>query len=382
MSRRLGDLGAGPFGRDFLLQAGRHAGVIGLDRRLDGADLDQRHAELALDGLADVTRGKRERGIRNRGIEDGGFADHAEIDIGRFEIALLGEVLERQSCGDAIARRLRLGHVREDDLRYLALLRGAVAIAALREQLLGVLVGNVGPFGDFLRRDRDVGDLAIFGRAELGLVLVEIAGERLRRGRIDLAGLGGAQPHEFDGALLVLETAQRFQQGFRRLEAGRDGAGDLAPQRDPLLVGDVACFGEAVLANDGLEALRIEAPADAFEVRVGIDHPQGLRIGLSKPQPPGLLVQRRFGQGLLQHLAVKAERPRLIHRQRTAELAADLLQLVGVELAELVDRDFGMADGRQRRLPEAPENIGDAPDAETDDQDPHHHGHNGFAEPV
>ena len=98
------------------------------------------------------------------------------------------------------------------------------------------------------------------------------------------------------------------------------------------------------------------------------DHAHGLGVGLSEPEPPRLLVKRCFRDGLLQHLAVEAEGAGLIQRQRAAELAADLLQLVGIELAELVDRDLGVADGGQRRLPEAPENVGDAPDAETDDQ--------------
>jgi hypothetical protein len=41
-----------------------------------------------------------------------------------------------------------------------------------------------------------------------------------------------------------------------------------------------------------------------------------------------------------------------------------------------------VADLGQRRLSETPEDVGDAPDAETDDQHAHHHGHNDLAEPV
>ena len=66
------------------------------------------------------------------------------------------------------------------------------------------------------------------------------------------------------------------------------------------------------------------------------DHAHGLGVGLSEPEPPRFLVEGGFRDGLLQHLAVEAEGAGLIRRQRTAELAADLLQLVGVELAELV----------------------------------------------
>ena len=108
----------------------------------------------------------------------------------------------------------------------------------------------------------------------------------------------------------------------------------------------------------------------------------GLFVGLPKPKPPRFLVKRGFGNGLLQYLAVEAEGARLIHGQRTAELAADLLQPVGIELAELFGRNLGMADLGQRRLAKTPEDVGNAPDPEADDQYAHHDGHDGFAEPV
>ena len=100
------------------------------------------------------------------------------------------------------------------------------------------------------------------------------------------------------------------------------------------------------------------------------------------PSRRASLVECCLRDGLLQHLAIDAEGAGLLHRQRPAELAADLLQLVGVELAELLGRNLGAADLGQRRLSEPLEDVGDAPDAETDDQNTHHHGHDGFAEPV
>ena len=124
------------------------------------------------------------------------------------------------------------------------------------------------------------------------------------------------------------------------------------------------------------------APLDALEIGIAEDHAHGLGVGLSEPQPPRFLVKGGFRDGLLQHLAVEAEGAGLVHRQRAAELTADLLQLVGVELAEFIGRNLGMADRGQRRLSEAPEDVGDAPDAEADDQHAHHHGHDGLAEPV
>ena len=105
-------------------------------------------------------------------------------------------------------------------------------------------------------------------------------------------------------------------------------------------------------------------------------------IGLAEPEPARVFVEGGFRNRLLQHLAVKAERARLFRRQRAAELAADLLEAVGVDLAELVQRNLGVADLGHRGLPEALEDVGNTPNAEADDQHAHHDGHNGLADPV
>ena len=113
-----------------------------------------------------------------------------------------------------------------------------------------------------------------------------------------------------------------------------------------------------------------------------MDHPHGLGLGLAEPHPARFFIESCVRNGLLQHLAVEAEGARLFLRQRPAELAADLLQPVVVDLAELVGRNLGAADPGQRRLPKSLEDVGDTPHAETDDQDAHHHGHDNLAEPV
>ena len=122
------------------------------------------------------------------------------------------------------------------------------------------------------------------------------------------------------------------------------GAGDLTPQRHPPLIGYISLLGKAELADHGLEALRIEVAVDALEIGIAEDHALRFGVGLSKAEPPRFLVKGCFRDGLLQHLAVEAESAGLIHRQRAAELAADLLQLFGIELAEFIDRDLGVAD--------------------------------------
>jgi hypothetical protein len=85
---------------------------------------------------------------------------------------------------------------------------------------------------------------------------------------------------------------------------------------------------------------------------------------------------------LLQQLAIDSEGAGLLRCQRTAKLPSDLLQLISVKLTKLVDRNLRVPERGLRRLTESPENVGNAPHPETDDQDAHHHGHYGLAEPV
>ncbi len=78
------------------------------------------------------------------------FGDQAEIDVGRIEVALAGDVVERGARRDAGARSFGVAEVRKHDLRDLALLRRAEPVLALLEDLLGVLVGDRLPLADGL----------------------------------------------------------------------------------------------------------------------------------------------------------------------------------------------------------------------------------------
>ena len=148
------------------------------------------------------------------------------------------------------------------------------------------------------------------------------------------------------------------------------------------LFGEVALLGVTVLADRGLETRRIEIAAQSLEIGIVVDDAHGLGIRLTKAHPPRLLVEGGFRNGLLQHLAIKPERAGLFHGQRPADLAAELLELVGVDLAELFGGDLGPADLGQRRLPKALEDVGDAPDSKAENQHSHHDAHDGLAEPV
>ena len=105
-------------------------------------------------------------------------------------------------------------------MRDLALFWRSKLVAALLEDLFGILVGNFRPFADIFRRNRDKGYFAILGRAELGLVIVEITGQRLRRSRIDWPGLRGVEFDVVHRTLLILEAAERLDQHFRWFQSG------------------------------------------------------------------------------------------------------------------------------------------------------------------
>ena len=136
------------------------------------------------------------------------------------------------------------------------------------------------------------------------------------------------------------------------------------------------------LTDHRLEACRIELAVQSPEIGIAVDRAHGLGVGLAKAHAARFFIERSLGNGLLQHLAVKPERAGLLRRQRAAELAAELLQLVDVDLAELLGGNLGAADLGEGRLSESLENVGDAPNSETDDQNAHHHGHDRLAEPV
>ncbi len=213
-------------------------------------------------------------------------------------------------------------------------------------------------------------------------MVIEIGGERFRRRRIDLACLRGVELDVIDRTLLVLVARQRIDQRFWRLQPGRDRARDLAAQANAALLGEIALFAITELPDHRLKALRVELAVQPLEIGIVVDRAHGFRVGLAEPHAAGLLVQRSFRQRLLQHLAINPEGTGLLRTQRTAELAAKLLQLFGVNLAELLGRNLGAANLGQRRLAKSLENVGDAPDPETDDQNAHHHGHDRLAEPV
>ena len=275
------------------------------------------------------------------------------------------------ALGDALARGRGFLRVLKHDLAHFALFRRAVLAFVLLVILLGVGIGDRVRLGDVGRRQRQQRDLAVFRRAEQNLALVEIFLQHVRRRGGDIAGLRRPERQIFDGALLVLILIDRRHGGRRHVQIAGDAFGDLPAQQHVALLIDKAGFGIAGLADDLLEKPAVELAVRPAEIRIVGDAADDVGIADAEAQRLGLLVERGFGDQVAERLPVEAERARLVGRDRAAEPAAELAQLVVIKLAKLLDRDFGVADLDRRIEAEAAENVADAPDREADDQDAH-----------
>jgi hypothetical protein len=104
------------------------------------------------------------------------------------------------------------------------------------------------------------------------------------------------------------------------------------------------------------------------------------RRGPAAPPPPA--PRRKLSGQLGEDLAVEAERARLLHGDRLADLTADLLQPIVVDLAKLLGGDLGPPDLGGGGAAESAEDVANAPDREAADQERHHGPHDGLADPI
>src|SRR5262249_50717362 len=67
---------------------------------------------------------------------------------------------------------------------------------------------------------------------------------------------------------------------------------------------------------------------------------------------------------------------------RPVDLTAELVQAIIERLAEVLDRDFAIADLGDRNAARSPQDVADAPEAEDDGKQAHHGSHDDPAEPI
>ena len=110
------------------------------------------------------------------------------------------------------------------------------------------------------------------------------------------------------------------------------------------MLGDVAGFGEAGIADDLLEPGTFELPIQPLKRRIRRDLLGNLGVREGEAERTGTLIQQHFRDDLSEYHPVQAQLPRLLRADRPAGLAGILLQPIIVERTELLDRDLGMPD--------------------------------------
>ena len=133
--------------------------------------------------------------------------------------------------------------------------------------------------------------------------------------------------------------------------------------------------------DDGLETCAVERAVWPLEHRLGRDAVCDLGVRQSEPHLARVLIERGLSKQTPQQLPVEAEHAGLILRDRPADLARELLEVVVVELAELLDPDLGAADLGDRRTPEAAEDVADTPNREGKRNGAQDHRRDGAADP-
>ncbi len=148
------------------------------------------------------------------------------------------------------------------------------------------------------------------------------------------------------------------------------------------LLGDEPLFAHADAAQELLEAAAVELAGRTTEEGLFGDLADDHVVGNAKPHLPRELVEPGVIDQADEHRAVDPESLGLFGRNWPPKLPAELLHPLVIGAAELLDRNLRAADLRQRRSPEAPEDVVDAPDGEACGQKAHHHSHDGAAKPI
>ena len=180
--------------------------------------------------------------------------------------------------------------------------------------------------------------------------------------------------------MLVLEAVDGERRGLRRGHVPADRQRDFPAQRHATLLGGETRLGVAGVADHVLETLTVERTGRPAERGIVHDQPGDFRIRKAQAHLARLLIDRRLGDELADDLLLEPQFMRLRRGDGMAQLATDLLEAVVVGLAELLDRNLGVADFGKARSPVAAENVADAPNAEGEDEEADDPAHDSFAE--
>ena len=128
---------------------------------------------LSFDDLA------KERGLNPTDVDLGMVAKSAIIDpaIANAAFSLRSGEVSQPVQGKFGVALVKIGKIEPGTSRFSGV---SELVAALLVQLLGIVLGDIGPLADLVGRNHHKGDLAIFGGAELHFVFVKISGQGFR----------------------------------------------------------------------------------------------------------------------------------------------------------------------------------------------------------
>jgi len=231
-----------------------------------------------------------------------------------------------------------------------------------------VFVGYVIGSGNCFRRQREDLDLAVFGRPEVCFVFLEKGRQRRVRRFFDFSDGRVSQKDVIGGSGFELIGGQSLKVANRRCHVPRDTQRKLVSFRSLPPLHDVFIFLITIGAQNLIEPGAFVAAARATEGGIRLDQRCEALVRDTQFQILCRVAQGCLGNQSSQSLLWNAERSAFFGRERPAELLRKPVEVLAVGAVELEDAYFGLADLCCGVLTEALQEVGDAPDGETKNQ--------------
>ena len=346
-------------------------------------DANDHRTKLALQHAADGPLRQGEDRVGLVLVEHRVLGHLADVGVFGFQASLLDEVVETDAGLELGLGRLGVALVGKQDLLQVALL-GRAELGILAGELLigglGVGVAHFGGIGDRVRLERQNGHSPVFGRAVARLAIVVEGLERLLGGRGNVARGRSRQEEIIGRAGLALIIGFRFDLGLGRRDPRRQRGDNELPEHLLAQLRDEAALAHIHVAQRAGEAGRVEGARLVAEVLVRGDDLAQRLVGNVEAELVRLVVDRRFAQQLLEDAAVEADLAGLLVGERSPQPALILLNRSIVGDTVFLGGDFRSADRGDGGGREPAQHVAHAPDDEADDDEPHDHGHDRLAD--
>ena len=189
-----------------------------------------------------------------------------------------------------------------------------------------------------------------------------------------LGHCAGGRPRDNDvteAARLIVVVVERVEEDLRGGRRLADRAQELTAQIALTLGGEVALLAHVEVAQGLLQGERIEIAGRVLEGRILHDAFEQRRVADAELQALGVGVDRGAADKPLQHAVVEPGLTRFLDREGAAGVGTHHAQDVALRPRIFLRRDLGIADLDQGLGAIAPENVGNSPNGEADDEQAH-----------